>query len=144
MGARTQPCSMPLSMSNGSEAVPLYITVPFMLTWKDLVMLRSFVGHLIFSRILKIPSLFTRSNAFVRSIKAMFRGTCCSFLFSWSWRIEKTISIVDRPALNHTGIHSIFVLQEPAVSFCNTLENSLPVIIEEKRTSNNIPGSKIS
>ena len=49
-------------------------------------------------RIWKRPSLLTRSNAFVRSLKAIYRGICCSLHFSWSSRREKTMSIVGLPA----------------------------------------------
>ena len=35
-------------------------------------------GHLIFIRIWKRPFLLTRANAFVRSMKAMYIGICCS------------------------------------------------------------------
>ena len=98
VGARTYPCLTPLRMSKGLEELPLNCTVPFMSVWKDSIMLCNFGGQPIFGRIWKRSSLLTRSNAFVRSMKAIYRGICCSLHFSWSWRREKTMSIVDLPA----------------------------------------------
>ena len=49
-------------------------------------------------RTLKRPSLLTRSNALVRSMKAMYKGICCSLHFSCNCRREKIMSIVDRSA----------------------------------------------
>ncbi|XP_071499232.1 EGF-like repeat and discoidin I-like domain-containing protein 3 [Diadema antillarum] len=48
---------------------------------------------------LKSPLRLTRSKAFVRSVKAMYSGFCCSRHLSCSWRSEKIMSSVDRPAL---------------------------------------------
>ena len=48
----------------------LKTTVPFMSSWKDLKMLRSLGGYSVLGRILKRPSLLTRSKAYVRSMKA--------------------------------------------------------------------------
>ena len=98
VGARTHPCLTLLRMSKGLEELPLNCTDPFMFVWKDSIMLYDFDGQPIFGRIWKRPSLLTRSNAFVRSMKAIYMGICCSLHFSWGWRREKTMSIVDLPA----------------------------------------------
>ena len=45
-----QPCLTPLRMSKASERFPLNCTVPFMLEWKDSIMLSSLGGQPIFSR----------------------------------------------------------------------------------------------
>ena len=74
IGARTQPCLTPLRISNGSEELPLNCTVPFVSVWKYSIMLCSLGGQPIFGRTLKRPSLLTRSNALVRSMKAMHKG----------------------------------------------------------------------
>ena len=58
-------------------------------------MLCSLGGQPIFGRTLKMTSLLIRSNALVRSMKAMYKGICCSLNFSCSCRGEKTMSIVD-------------------------------------------------
>ena len=50
-------------MSKATEVEPSKITVPFMSSRKDLMMLRSLGGQPIFGRFLKIPSLLTRSKA---------------------------------------------------------------------------------
>ena len=96
--ARTHPCLKPLQMSKGLEELPLNCTVPFMFVWKDSIMLCNFGGQPIFGRIWKRPSLLTRSNAFVRSMKAIYRGICCSLHFSWSWRREKTGHVYCSPS----------------------------------------------
>ena len=70
--ARTHPCLTSLRMSKGLEELPLNCTVPFMLVWKDSIMLCNRGGQPIFGRIWKRPSLLTRSNAFVRSMKAIY------------------------------------------------------------------------
>ena len=69
--ARTHPCLMLLRMSKDLEELPLNCTVLFMFVWKDSIMLCNFSGQPIFGRIWKSPSLLTRSNAFVRSMKAI-------------------------------------------------------------------------
>ena len=68
VGARTQPCLTPLRISTGSEELPLNCTVPFVSVWKHSIMLCSLCGQPIFG---------TRSNALVRSMKAMHKGICC-------------------------------------------------------------------
>ena len=89
--ARTHPCLTPLRMSKGLKERPLNCTAPFVFVWKDLVMLCNFCGQPIFGRIWKRTSLLTRSNTYMRSMKAIYRGICCSLHFSWSWRREKTM-----------------------------------------------------
>ena len=69
-GARTQPCFTPLLMSHGSDIPPSYWMVTFISSWKDLIMLCNLGGQPIFRRTLNSPSLMTRSNALVRSMKA--------------------------------------------------------------------------
>ena len=44
VGARTQPCSTPLRMSNCLVELPLNCTVPFMFVSKDSIMLYHFGG----------------------------------------------------------------------------------------------------
>ena len=82
MGARTQPRFTLLRMLKAVDVEPLKTTVPFMSSWKDLIirlmMLRSLGGHPILGRILKRPSLLTRSKVFVRSMKATKSGCLCS------------------------------------------------------------------
>jgi hypothetical protein len=70
----------PLLMLKGVDVEPSTTTVPFMLSWKDLVMLSNFGGHPIFARILKRSSLLTRLKALVRSMKANQRN--------WSRRLS--------------------------------------------------------
>ena len=98
--ARTQPCLTPLRILNASEKLPLNCTVPFMSVWKDSIMLCSLGGQPIFVRTLNLkrPSLLIRSNALVRSMKAMYKGICCSLHFSCNCRREKIMSIVDHSA----------------------------------------------
>ena len=71
VGARTQPCFTPFLMSSGSDILPSYWMVALISSWKDLIMLCSLGGKPIFRRMLKSPSLLTRSTALVRSMKAM-------------------------------------------------------------------------
>ena len=85
VGASTHHCLTPLRMSKAAEVVPSKITVPFMSSWKDLMMLRSLGVQSIFGRILKSPSLLTRSKALARSMKAIlaFVALCTSLGAIW-------------------------------------------------------------
>ena len=42
--ARTHPCFTPLLIGKGSDEDPSYCTVPFMSSWKDVIILRSLGG----------------------------------------------------------------------------------------------------
>ena len=55
-------------------------------------MLKMLGGHSIINNITNIPSLFTRSNALVRSKKAIYKVTFCSLHFSCSCRTLKSKS----------------------------------------------------
>ena len=79
IGARTKPCLTQLQISNGSEKLPLNCTVPFVSVWKDSTMLCRLGWQPMFGRTLKRPSLLTRSNALVRSMKAMYKGIIMLF-----------------------------------------------------------------
>ena len=63
-------------------------------------MFRSFGGHPIFGSSFNKPSRLTKSNALVKSMKAMHRGWCCSLHFSCNCLKEKTMSVVDLSARN--------------------------------------------
>ena len=62
VGARTHPYFTLLHMLKAADVELLKTTVPFMSSWKDMMMLRSLGGHPILGRILKRPSLLTRSK----------------------------------------------------------------------------------
>ena len=62
-------------------------------------MLCNLGGQPISCRSLKSQLPLIRSKAFVRSMKAMYSGGCCSLQFCCSWRSENIISPVDLPAL---------------------------------------------
>ena len=94
--ASAQPCLTPLRMLSAPDMLPSNRTVPCMLLWKDSRKLRTFGGLPIRGRILKRPSLLTRSKALVKSMKTMKRGCCCSLHFSCSYLTEKIISTVER------------------------------------------------
>lgn len=62
-------------------------------SWKDVIMLRSLVGHPVWKR----PFLLTRSRAFVRSMNIILSGCLCFIHFCCSWR-ERIMSVVARGA----------------------------------------------
>ena len=68
VGTRTHPCFTPLLIMNGSETLPSYWTVAFVLVWKDFTMLKKFGGQPIFNNIANSPFLLTRSKDLVRSM----------------------------------------------------------------------------
>ena len=102
VGARTHPCLTPLLMGKGSEEEPSYWTVPFISSWKKVIILSSLGrgGHPILCRCMNRPDLLTRWNTLVRSIKAMYRGRLCSQHFSCSSLRENIMLIVDHSARN--------------------------------------------
>ena len=63
-------------MSNGPGELLLNCTMPFMLVFKGYIMLGTLGGQPIFGRTLNRPSSLTKSNALVRSMKAMNSGIC--------------------------------------------------------------------
>ena len=82
VGARTEPCFTPLLTGKASEVAPLNHTVLCMLSWNDVTTANRCEGQPIFWRSLKSPLLLTKSKAFVKSMKARYRGICCSWHFS--------------------------------------------------------------
>ena len=100
VGARTQPCFTPLLIGKGSKEEPSYCTVPCIFSWNYVMILRSVGEHPILCRSVNRPDLLTRSNALVKSMKAMYRGRLCSRHFSCNCLSEKIMSIVDLSALN--------------------------------------------
>ena len=86
-------------MRKGTEHEPSNGPVPFMFSWKDTIMLESLRGHLFILRRAQIPPGLTRSKALVKSTKARSRGRLCSRHFSCNCFTEKTLSMVDLPAL---------------------------------------------
>ena len=72
--ARTHPCFTPLWIANASEVDTSYMMVSFMLLWKDVTSFKSVGGQSISVSILKKSSRLTRSNVFMRSMKAMYSG----------------------------------------------------------------------
>ena len=92
-GNMSEPFNIKNGVKQGCVLAPTLYGI-YMSLWKDLIILCRFRGHPIFRRMLKSPSRLTRSNALVRSMKAMKRGFCCSLHFSWSWQKEKIMSSV--------------------------------------------------
>ena len=78
-------------------SVVLNITVNVIVEGRD--QLQELGGHPIFCRRVERPVRPTKSNALVRSMKAMNKGRLCSRHFSCNCLREKTMSIVDLAAL---------------------------------------------
>ena len=91
----------PLLIVNDSETLPSYLTVAFMLMWKDFTMLKMLGGQPIFYNIANSNSLLIRSKTLVKSMKAIYKGTVCSLHLSCSCRREKIMSVMKRSDLNH-------------------------------------------
>lgn len=85
---------------------PLLGSLLWRSSWKDVIMLRSLVGH----PVLKRPFLLTRSRAFVRSMSIILSGCLCFIHFCCSWR-ERIMSVV--ALLVHTAI-----LGRPSLKVC--------------------------
>ena len=117
IGAMTQPCLTPLWISNGSwlreAAIELHCS--FRVSMERLDHDLQFGWATDFGRTLKRPSLLTRSNALVISMKAKYKGICCSLHCSCNCRREKIMYIVDRSARKphrDSGIHTLRQLLE--------------------------------
>ena len=131
VGARTHPCFTPLLTGKGSEEEPSYWTVPFISSWKEVIILRSFGGggHPILCRSMNRPDLPTRSNALVRSIKAMYRGRLCSRHFSYSCLRENIMSVVDLSARNPHCASGYTRSASVCILFSMTRAKILPTIL---------------
>ena len=73
--------------------------VPFMFLWNDLITLSRMGGHQILLRIWNSLSLLTKSKAFIRSVKVMYRGFLC-ILHSCCKCLREIMLIIDHSALN--------------------------------------------
>jgi len=69
-GARTHPCLTPAKTSNGSDSWPPMVTLAFIPSWNSRRMVRKWGGQPNLLRTFHSRSLFTVSNALVRSMKA--------------------------------------------------------------------------
>lgn len=78
VGANAQPCLTPLLMENPSDMSGSYCTFPCMFSWNTFMRNRSVGAHPAFSRTRNRACLSTRSKIVVRSMKAIWRGWCCS------------------------------------------------------------------
>ena len=108
VGAITQPCFTPVLMLNDPDWSPSYSTHPFMPLCSCLVMLTNVGGHPSPARHAHMASLFTESNASLRSVNAKQKSRPCSLHFSctcmtgrenhvrsaWSWS-ETTLCFGD-------------------------------------------------
>ena len=96
----THPCFSPLLIGNGSQEEPSYWMIPYISSWKPVIILRSLEGHPILRSRVTSPFLLTKSKALVRSINAMYNGPLCSRNFFSTCLSEKIMSIVDLLALS--------------------------------------------
>ena len=78
MAARTHPCFKPFVMLKGSEVAPSITILPDIPSWNCLIMEMNFFGQPNFFNRRQSPSRFTVSKAFVRSMKAAYKGRFCS------------------------------------------------------------------
>ena len=115
VGAITQPCFTPVLMLNDPDCSPSYSTHTFMPSCSCRVMLTNVGGHPSRARHANRESLFTESNALVRSIHAKQRSHPCSLHFSCTCRAEKIMSVVPRPGLKPHYVSGI-ILSERACS----------------------------
>ena len=106
--------------------------VPCMLVWNDSIILSSFGGHPILCNSWNRPFLLTRSNAFVRSIKAMYKGMFCSLHFSCSCLTEKIMSTVDLCDLNPHWDSGYMRSASFWSRFRTTLANTFPVMLRSE------------
>ena len=85
----------PLLIVNDSETLPSYLTVAFMLMWKDFTMLKMLGGQPIFNNIPNNTSLLTTLKAFNGQWKG-YKKTCFVLCISCSSFTEKIMSVVER------------------------------------------------
>ena len=113
-----------LRLSNGSEELPLNCTIPFVTVWEDSVMLCSLCWQLISGITLKSPSLLTRSNDLVSSVRVKEKNICCSQHFFWSCQTEKTTSTFDPSARKPNDLSKLLDVDDddPSKDFSTMLK----------------------
>ena len=126
VGARTQPCLMPLFNLNDSEVFPPKLNAHIHVLEKRMTNCKRRGGQPIFSSTLCRDFQLTLSNAFVNSTKAMNSGCLCPLHFSCSSRSVKTILVVDRPALNPDCVSGRMRSANLCRHFRKTLAKILP------------------
>ena len=73
-----------------------------------------------------MASLFTASNALVRSINAKQRSRPCSLHFSCTCRAEKIMSVVPRPGLKPHCVSGIILSERGCSRFRRTFARIFP------------------
>ena len=126
VGAITQPCFTPVLMLNDPDCSPSYSTHPFMPSCSCRVMLTNLGGHPSRARHAHRTSLFTESNALVRSINAKQRSRPCSLHFSCTCRAEKIMSVVPRPGLKPYCVSGIILSERGCSRFRRTFARIFP------------------
>ena len=96
VGANTHPCLTSFVIANVSETSPPVLMLTIIQVYRLSIMVLNILGHLYFFRGCHSPVLSTVSNAFVKSIKTIYRGRSCSMNFSWSCRMKEIMSAVLR------------------------------------------------
>ena len=94
VGARTQPCLIPLQSRKVLEMEPSNWTVAFMFSWNATRTESSVSAQPNSLSMLYKPDRLALSKALVRSMKTTHSGRDCSTLFSWSCLSENTMSAV--------------------------------------------------
>ena len=97
IGAKTQPCFTPTStgkLEDWDQAMTTWAHIP---VWNCCSVAIKVGGQPNLSRMFKVKSWLTVSNAFVRWMKTMYKSWYCSRHFSYSCQATQKMSIVLRP-----------------------------------------------
>ena len=94
VGASRQPCFTLFVTGKGVDDSPLSRTWAWMLSWNWRTNVMNLSGHPNLLMMLQRPLRLMVSKAFVRSTKAVYRSTSCSWHFSCSWRAANTMLMV--------------------------------------------------
>ena len=103
VGASRHPCLTPFVITNVYETCPPFLTLTIIPVCRIYIMVGNFSGHPYFLSSCHSPGLPTMSNAFVKSIKTIYRGRSFSMHVSWSCCRQRIMSTVLRMNKNRTA-----------------------------------------
>ena len=106
-GAKTHPCFVPEVTLKAADMSPPSITWASIPSWKERIMFTNLSGQPILDSIAQRPSLFTISNALVRSMKIRYRYLCCSMHFLEVVLVKKSYLWLIVPYENRTGFQEV-------------------------------------
>ena len=128
MGTNTQPCSTPVCTTQLSYFFS-DMTSAFIPSCRCLTKCTNLGGQPNFVKIFHIASRLTESKAFVKSIKTMYNGLCCSLHVSCNCLGVNTMSVVLLPLRKpHWDSERVSSAIDSTSLFKRILDKTLPAV----------------